>query len=425
MMTTSGFLSPAREGKLPEARTPIIKAELPQNQETNSNPLSFNELKVKKKGKLSPDNRKLDKDNKIPFERENDMIKDDEVKPKQSNGGKESSKKLPKITSVKVNTPTSSSLNTNTPKVLKQGSKIKNPTISSLNSTPKGIKVKSPKNDKNNQMVFQKDVSLSPVSLTTVPSEYKIASEPDKQKLNILKKISKLKEDAVEDADDKPLDTGSLSRVDVTIEYVIKREMVCAEATIPEMDFKEEVVDIETVHSPNPYDTLIMSNNDSNLENLSHGSTAAILPKPDKKKKKIKKINKKEQNLILDVVDSKSLKISREPSPIHEPHEEVANVGLSVQNPSISIAHEKIPSPVQLSVPSDATPKKEAIAAAATIDRLPNDANKNKNIVITTEQSGLNLVPLPLKTEDQGFDLSNKVSQCEIISTFFSPFFIL
>ena len=175
MMTTSGFLSPAREGKLPEARTPQqARSDSPP---PSSYPMVPPELKSEKKPKKvvkkTPDNRKLDKENKKKS-RAKELFKPDDVK--KLAGMKE----LAKLKALKPSAgkTSGSSSRPSTPK----------PSQTKANASSKQPKVTQPKvkADKvpdlpNNVQIPEKNEELI----------NKIPSEPDKRKLNIFKKISK------------------------------------------------------------------------------------------------------------------------------------------------------------------------------------------------------------------------------------------
>ncbi|XP_077267987.1 TBP-associated factor 3 isoform X4 [Temnothorax americanus] len=194
MMTTSGFLSPAREGKLPESRTPHqVRSDSPQ---PSSYPMVPPELKTDKKPKKvvkkGPEDRKLDKENKKK-KGAKELFKPDKIdeskvkklvgmkelaklKPLKPGGGKAQSTALQELTGSRPSTP-----------------KIASP--KSAASSPKPSKATQPK------------VKPDKVDLTDGPPAVekkeetvdKLPSEPDKQKLNIFKKISKPREEKDKD----------------------------------------------------------------------------------------------------------------------------------------------------------------------------------------------------------------------------------
>lgn len=193
MMTTSGFLSPAREGKLPEARTPHqTRSDSPQ---PSSYPMVPPELKYDKKPKKiikkGLEDGKLDKENKKK-NRAKELFKPDKIddnKIKKLAGMKELAKLKP-LKSV--------------------GGKVQGttPSSSSRPSTPKLMSPKtagSPKLQKSTQPKTKPEKVIELIAGSPPPNERKednidkLPSEPDKQKLNIFKKISKPREDKDKD----------------------------------------------------------------------------------------------------------------------------------------------------------------------------------------------------------------------------------
>lgn len=199
MMTTSGFLSPAREGKLPEARTPQqVRSDSPQ---PSSYPMVPPELKSDKKPKKivkkNPVDRKLDKENKKK-KGIKDLFKPDKIdeskikklvgmkelaklKPLKPGGGKAQSATLQELGGGRPSTP-----------------KVASPKIASPKAT-----AGSPKPPKNTQPKVKTekviDLTDSPATDKKEETVDKLPSEPDKQKLNIFKKISKPREEKDKD----------------------------------------------------------------------------------------------------------------------------------------------------------------------------------------------------------------------------------
>ncbi|CAL7941793.1 unnamed protein product [Xylocopa violacea] len=210
MMTTSGFLSPAREGKLPEARTPHqTRSDSPQ---PSSYPMVPPELKYDKKPKKiikkGSEDCKLDKENKKK-NRAKELFKPDKI----------DDNRIKKLAAMKE----SAKL-----KPLKPGGgKLQStmPSSSSRPSTPKLMSPKtvgSPKLQKNTQPKTKTEKVVDLTSGSSPSNERKednidkLPSEPDKQKLNIFKKISKPREDkdkaeAVEQHKYKELDSRESS----------------------------------------------------------------------------------------------------------------------------------------------------------------------------------------------------------------------
>ncbi|EZA56532.1 Transcription initiation factor TFIID subunit [Ooceraea biroi] len=200
MMTTSGFLSPAREGKLPEARTPHqVRSDSPQ---PSSYPMVPPELKSDKKPKKvvrkNPEDRKLDKENKKK-KGAKELFKPDKIdeskikklvgmkelaklKPLKPGGGKTQSTTLQELTGSRPSTPKIASPKTASPKALA--------------GSPKAPKAAQPK-AKADKVIDLTD--SSPVADKKEETVDKLPSEPDKQKLNIFKKISKPREEKDKD----------------------------------------------------------------------------------------------------------------------------------------------------------------------------------------------------------------------------------
>jgi len=200
MMTTSGFLSPAREGKLPEARTPHqVRSDSPQPSSYPMVPPELkNDKKPKKIVKKNPEDRKLDKENKKK-KGAKELFKPDRIdeskikklvgmkelaklKPLKPGGGKAQSTTLQELTGSRPSTP-----------------KIASPKIAS----PKAA-AGSPKPSKTVQPKIKADKVIDLTDSSTIIDKKeetvdKLPSEPDKQKLNIFKKISKPREEKDKD----------------------------------------------------------------------------------------------------------------------------------------------------------------------------------------------------------------------------------
>nr|CAD7410095.1 unnamed protein product [Timema poppensis] len=212
MMTTSGFISPAREGKLPESCSPLQPSDSQSNSPQPSSypivpPEVKGENKVKKVlpktnfdnlTKLYKENKKKEQTIKEMSKEENNVSSDDSKVIKLVSIKELSKLKAPtpgglKITSksstsepsrkqTKISTPSSKSIELTDPKMSKQ----------TLN-----IQIK-PKLDKTSQITSPLEAKPEN-SLTTYKFvEGKLFSEPNKHKLNIFKKISKLKEEKSE-----------------------------------------------------------------------------------------------------------------------------------------------------------------------------------------------------------------------------------
>ncbi|CAH1393162.1 unnamed protein product [Nezara viridula] len=197
MMTTSGFLSPAREGKLPEARTVPIEFNRSSLSPEDSNLVEQNiELKIDKKKKPKiPDIKKLDKENKIKEENRDQRETEDEFKGKKLLNSKETSK----LKALKTGAQKMPSKPPSPSPILKKPKVQLSPTASQASFIMKPQKEKSPKSEKKPPSPPNKDLFVPslPISSRDLNSDtdVKLPSEPDKQKLNILKKISKVKEE--------------------------------------------------------------------------------------------------------------------------------------------------------------------------------------------------------------------------------------
>ncbi|XP_063990504.1 transcription initiation factor TFIID subunit 3 isoform X2 [Diachasmimorpha longicaudata] len=182
MMTTSGFLSPAREGKLPEPRTPVqARADSPPPATYPMVPPELKtEKKVKKVVKKTLEDKKLDKENKKKSRKQEDLFKADKItepKVKKLVGMKETAKLKPlKPGGGKTFSPSTS------PTPVASAQKEDSPMKISKSSTPKG------KGDKESRL----SMNLPEKKEENVD---KLPSEHDKQKLNIFKKISKPRDD--------------------------------------------------------------------------------------------------------------------------------------------------------------------------------------------------------------------------------------
>lgn len=201
MMTTSGFLSPAREGKLPEARTPHqVRADSPQ---PSSYPMVPPELKCEKKPKKivkkGPEDRKLDKENKKK-KGAKELFKPDKIddsKIKKLVGMKE----LAKLKPLKPGGGKTQSAALS--QELSGGSRPSTPKIASPKSagSPKPSKTAAQAKVKVTEKVIDLTDSSPPVEKKEDTVVDKLPSEPDKQKLNIFKKISKPREEKEKDKD--------------------------------------------------------------------------------------------------------------------------------------------------------------------------------------------------------------------------------
>ncbi|KAF4521265.1 hypothetical protein B566_EDAN008468 [Ephemera danica] len=222
IMTTSGFLSPAREGKLPEARAPIFPSDIGGRSPTPSSfPTVPPEIKSEKKKKsLSKKSglgsKKPDKENSKK-NKDKDGAKSDKPKVKKLAGMKETSKlKALKSKARKV------------PTIAGEGNPkdfanfIQNLFQSSTQNKNK------PDDSAWSMPGTSKEPSTSE-RLAPEPNilEGKLSTEPDKQKLNIFKKISKVKEEKSDKDREEVVPRDSReSTLDIVIDEVIERPWI-------------------------------------------------------------------------------------------------------------------------------------------------------------------------------------------------------
>ncbi|XP_021917768.1 transcription initiation factor TFIID subunit 3 isoform X3 [Zootermopsis nevadensis] len=221
MMTTSGFLSPAREGKLPESRTPLQPSDSRSNSpQPTSYPMVPPEVKGDKKTKKLPFKKTIDgikkigdKENKKKDNKLKDLIKVEKHVPTDESKVKKlvSMKELSKLKALKsgalkmmahAGSTSGPSTNVKPPKLSPPKiTAVKSPNLSTPKTGKPVAQVKTQKTEK----IFPLPVSVPQQRVVTPEKckdikvvEGKLSSEPDKQKLNIFKKISKVKEEKPE-----------------------------------------------------------------------------------------------------------------------------------------------------------------------------------------------------------------------------------
>lgn len=272
MMTTSGFLSPAREGKLPEARTPIQSSD---SRSSSPQPLSYPtvppEVKGEKKGKKYKQSavdgirKVVDKEiNKTKDTSDSQATDDDDKNVKKLVSMKEMYKlKALKPGAMKMHSPNNGVAGGSTAK--SKLNKHKNApgisaTIASLPKIPKLSQSRNSKGDKSSGSQSSNKMSVSEKTKDIGVIEGKLSSEPDKQKLNIFKKISKVKEDKSDQGESGRNSESSASasfelenrqrdmryaQISEAIEAVIQKSRE-QPAPSPERD---EIVDVESSDS--------------------------------------------------------------------------------------------------------------------------------------------------------------------------------
>ena len=291
MMTTSGYISPAREGKLPESRTPLASLEtvtainsvsVPSNQVIKSNKLV---KKVEKK------KDKMNKDLSKPLLEERSK--------KLSN-----SKDIQKLKHMK---PTSnSSLNssvTNFPsndiKVPVAG--IKMPCQN--NKVNKALAAARLKTEKLNTTITPIPMRSSIVPQLTNDNVDKLISEPDKKKVNIFKKISNVKNDKFDNRigklrDDNKQESRENSPVlviDETLEQNVNKLHISNNVTIELVDPKQHInksqekYDKSICYDDSPPGTPLTP---KTPEMISHSPPVIKEKRKRKDKSKVKKVQK-------------------------------------------------------------------------------------------------------------------------------------
>ncbi|XP_044740856.1 transcription initiation factor TFIID subunit 3 isoform X1 [Chrysoperla carnea] len=202
MMTSSGFLSPAREGKLPEARTPQTLTES-QQVASSQYPTVPPELRIEKKPKKVNENIKR----KNSEFKGSELFKPDKIndsKTKKLPGMKENAKLKAFKTKQNLNANNTSmeiiSAKTNLAAVQKQiPSDTKIQKVSTLVTKP--IKIEDPP-----LQIFHRPQQMEPgITIIEIDDKgvRKLSNEPDKVKLNIFKKISSKSKDDKNDKFDK------------------------------------------------------------------------------------------------------------------------------------------------------------------------------------------------------------------------------
>ncbi|XP_072159909.1 uncharacterized protein Taf3 isoform X1 [Bemisia tabaci] len=286
MMTTSGFLSPAREGKLPEAKALPKLSSLLNESESPSYPTVPPEVKGDKKHKKSsakqgssgskkPFDKDKAKENGMDSKEKNDLFSvnndSSDTKVKKLAGMKETGK----LKAFKTGAFKLSQNNTNDPNAVK----FKDPLLSQslqvlLPKLPKLSKSKSPvpsapKPETSSEKSKAGDKSKSVF-------EGKLAAEPDRQKLNIFKKISsKPKEEKQEDGS-----FGNDRKVDMPSPTPKNRN-----SPLPSADSYDSLPLPKTPDIPTK---LVKTKNANRKRGRPKGPDEASPPKPPRKKAKVK-----------------------------------------------------------------------------------------------------------------------------------------
>lgn len=181
VMTTSGFLSPSREGKLPESRLMPIS-----NLKASSNPST---VKLSSP-KILPDVKTQPQHNKQLSQKPAVVVKEKEKKVPETN-----IHNVHNIHNIVTNKDSKFKKSSNFKEISKPNKLLKKEIICEPNQDthlkkPLKLKNKSKLNLLNT--IFDKPIQVKHPKYS---SNEKLNAEPDKQKLNIFKKISKVKDD--------------------------------------------------------------------------------------------------------------------------------------------------------------------------------------------------------------------------------------
>lgn len=225
MMTTSGFLSHAREGKAPEARLP----KLPINNNNQSNhQCSYPTVLPEVKGDHKKSGHSKSSGSGKPVERK--------IREEHQNGKEDfDDTKIKKLTAVKE---------INKLKAMKPAFNKSDSVEIIKPSKPEKLKVIAPFSSK--ELKTPKFVKLEKI-VEKIPEpeivEEKLTTEPNKQKLNIFKRISKVKE---ERAESPVLKTNAEKNAQINecIEAVVKRSREKIEPA--KFTFHEKNIDVNS-----------------------------------------------------------------------------------------------------------------------------------------------------------------------------------
>lgn len=190
MMTTSGFLSPAREGKLPESRTPLTAIEPVVPPITTTSPMEINKRPPKVIKKVE---RKKDKVGK-------ELFKGDE-RPKKSPTMKDVAKEVAKLKQKFAGgnptnpQPASNFMFNNDLQISPLSAK---PPQTNTTKISKALVAARQKTERLNTTITPIPMKPATTVQNTLEHVDKLFTEPDKKKVNILKKISNVKNEKLE-----------------------------------------------------------------------------------------------------------------------------------------------------------------------------------------------------------------------------------
>ncbi|CAH0561859.1 unnamed protein product [Brassicogethes aeneus] len=290
MMTTSGFLSPAREGKLPEAKAPIqtvIEPALPNPAPII--PAEVAELPMKKIPKVN--NRKVDrKKDRIGKELFKPFV-DEKVTRKSPNITKEKIKKIKNSNLV----PSDMGMDKVIPVSSAKAAKI--------NKTLADARMKT---EKLNTTITPIPMKAEPVPAGTPLGIDKINTEPDRKKVNIFKKISNVKN---EKHDIKSLKKEEARSRGGSPNLVIDEREELSSKNIPTLpgDVTIEPIPANSMKSPEKLDFFDdgsppgTPSTPKTPEMISHSPPLVKEKRKRKEGKKVKKVQKQHDDQFMDL----------------------------------------------------------------------------------------------------------------------------
>lgn len=274
VMTTSGFLSPSREGKLPESRL----MPFPNFKTNSSQPsTSYSTVPPVVKGEHHQQQR-MKQQNKKPSQKILNNFKEkgkNVIQSNINNNTKNESAKVKKLTSMKE---------TSKLKALKTGAIRESNQGPRLKKTPK-IKDKSKLNLLNT--IFDKPVQASSSHLKYSKNpegdSEKLTTEPDKQKLNIFKKISKVKEDKNSESSGHQSSKSNMPTISKANSTIVSSDVLIKPEIKPEVIEEKPLIPLFIKPSVEKKSDIIQKASVKNTKQEINSST----PKKRKKKPKI------------------------------------------------------------------------------------------------------------------------------------------
>ncbi len=275
MMTSSGFLSPAREGKGPEARLP----KLPNTNNTQLNHSAFPNVPPEVKGdhKKSHPKSSCVKSNerKIRDEPQNNKEEVSETKVKKLAGMKELSK-------LKAFKPIlNKNDNGDNAKMSLKQEKLKTYVNPPSPKEPKPIKLPTV------EKVIEKTVPLEPEI-----AEKKLTTEPNKQKLNIFKRISKVKEERLDSPQPRIFISEKNTVINDCVDVVVKRGCDKNEPNPAAVRERELEITLVPATSQSPSIPTLPQPQELSTVNVSHELTVEAMSSAKHVKRKKKQKNR-------------------------------------------------------------------------------------------------------------------------------------